>query len=48
MKQKLGLVCTLIHEPELIILDDPPPASILSRGAIAFAFGMWRFRRQFS
>ena len=23
MKQKLGLVCTLIHEPELLILDDP-------------------------
>lgn len=23
MKQKLGLICTLIHEPELIILDEP-------------------------
>ena len=23
MKQKLGLVCTLIHTPELIILDEP-------------------------
>lgn len=23
MKQKLGLVCTLIHNPELIILDEP-------------------------
>jgi ABC-2 type transport system ATP-binding protein len=23
MKQKLGLVCTLIHEPEFIILDEP-------------------------
>ena len=23
MKQKLGLVCTLIHEPQLIILDEP-------------------------
>jgi ABC-type multidrug transport system ATPase subunit len=23
MKQKLGLVCTLIHEPELILLDEP-------------------------
>ena len=23
MKQKLGLVCTLIHEPELIIMDEP-------------------------
>ncbi len=23
MKQKLGLVCTLIHSPELIILDEP-------------------------
>jgi len=23
MKQKLGLACTLIHEPELIILDEP-------------------------
>ena len=23
MKQKLGLVCTLIHDPELIILDEP-------------------------
>ncbi len=23
MKQKLGLVCTLIHEPRLIILDEP-------------------------
>ena len=23
MKQKLGLVCTLIHEPSLIILDEP-------------------------
>ncbi len=23
MKQKLGLVCTLIHEPELLVLDEP-------------------------
>ena len=23
MKQKLGLVCTLIHEPDLLILDEP-------------------------
>lgn len=23
MKQKLGLICTLIHEPDLIILDEP-------------------------
>ena len=23
MKQKLGLVCTLIHEPDLIVLDEP-------------------------
>ncbi|HPI61614.1 ATP-binding cassette domain-containing protein [Zoogloea sp.] len=23
MKQKLGLVCTLIHEPDLVILDEP-------------------------
>lgn len=23
MKQKLGLICTLIHEPELIVLDEP-------------------------
>ena len=23
MKQKLGLVCTLIHEPQLILLDEP-------------------------
>jgi len=23
MKQKLGLVCTLIHEPELVIMDEP-------------------------
>lgn len=23
MKQKLGLICTLIHQPELVILDEP-------------------------
>jgi ABC-type multidrug transport system ATPase subunit len=23
MKQKLGLICTLIHQPELIVLDEP-------------------------
>jgi ABC-2 type transport system ATP-binding protein len=23
MKQKLGLICTLIHEPQLVILDEP-------------------------
>ncbi len=23
MKQKLGLVCTLVHQPELIVLDEP-------------------------
>ena len=23
MKQKLGLICTLIHEPEFAILDEP-------------------------
>ena len=23
MKQKLGLICTLIHEPDLVILDEP-------------------------
>ena len=23
MKQKLGLVCTLIHEPDLVVLDEP-------------------------
>jgi ABC-type multidrug transport system ATPase subunit len=23
MKQKLGLICTLVHEPELIVLDEP-------------------------
>jgi len=23
MKQKLGLVCTLIHQPELVVLDEP-------------------------
>lgn len=23
MKQKLGLICTLIHEPEILILDEP-------------------------
>ena len=23
MKQKLGLICTLIHDPELVILDEP-------------------------
>ena len=23
MKQKLGLICTLIHEPELLVLDEP-------------------------
>ncbi len=28
MKQKLGLCCALIHDPELLILTSPPPASI--------------------
>ncbi|WP_242394975.1 ATP-binding cassette domain-containing protein [Anaeromyxobacter oryzisoli] len=23
MKQKLGLICTLVHEPELLVLDEP-------------------------
>ena len=26
MKQKLGLCCALIHDPDLLILDEPPPA----------------------
>ena len=49
VEQKLGLVCTLIHEPDLVILDEPTPGvdpvlaatsrAILSRSARA------RYRR---
>lgn len=28
MKQKLGLCCALIHDPDLLILDEPPPGWI--------------------
>ncbi|QUI97969.1 ATP-binding cassette domain-containing protein [Salmonella enterica subsp. enterica serovar Weltevreden] len=31
MKQKLGLCCALIHDPELLILDEPTTVDPLSR-----------------
>ena len=32
MKQKLSLCCSLIHDPDLLILDDRRPGSIRCRG----------------
>ena len=37
MKQKLGLCCALIHDPQLLILMNRPPASILP-GAVLGAY----------
>ena len=33
MKQKLALVCTLIHTPQLLLLDEPTTGVIPYRGA---------------
>jgi ribosome-dependent ATPase len=33
MRQKLGLCCCLVHDPDLLILDERPRASIRSRAA---------------
>jgi len=38
MKQKLGLVCALIHTPKVILLDNRPTESIPCRDAISGAF----------
>ena len=41
MKQKLGLCCALIHDPQLLILMNRPPASIppgRSSGSLSTVF----------
>lgn len=38
MKQKLGLICTLIHEPEPPFSTSRPPASIRCRGVTSGPF----------
>lgn len=47
MKQKLGLICTLIHEPELLILDEPTTGvdPLSRRDFWAILAGLLRTRR---
>lgn len=35
MKQKLGLACVLVHEPQVLILDEPTNGVVLSPAAIS-------------
>jgi ABC-2 type transport system ATP-binding protein len=46
MKQKLGLICTLIHEPDLVILDEPTTGvDPVSRRDFWAILGEWQAAR---
>lgn len=43
MKQKLGLACTLVGEPKVLLLDEPGVGvDPISRRVVANAFTNWR------